>query len=147
MMCYVSKHAGVTGSLPYHEMDNNWFESMLGFDKADPTVWKPQLGINDIKSIVKDSNFDLDFLDTMSAHTTETEMMSDSSWFGDNDMANDDLYPFEEPVYQVPTPKTVPHFNIWTPTSAMFVSTISSVSSQQVLQVLFDSGGARTMIH
>ena len=118
-----------------------------GFDEAFPTVQKPQLGINDIKSIIDDSNSS--FIDTMSILTAQTANMSDDSWFGRDDIMdngmNDVIYHYgnyDAVVYQVPAAKIIPQSVDWTPASVMLASSISSATNHRVFWLLFDSGGS-----
>ena len=50
-------------------------------------------------------------------------------------------------VFQVPTVKIPMQCADWIHTLVMLASSISSAFTKHVLQVLFDSGGAKTMIH
>ena len=76
----VLMHVGMTTSLLQHNMDKNWFDSMLAIDEANPTVMKSQLGINDIKSMIDECN--LDYIDAMSTNMNVIYVMSDHSWIG-----------------------------------------------------------------
>ena len=154
--CRMPQHADMTGSLSHHEMEIDSVFPMKEFSEFFKPERKQRLGTNDIKSIINDSN--LDFIDSMSTHTAETASMSDDSWYGEEDDDMDDMddvmYHYDDyyddyygVVYQVPTVKIPTQVPDWKPTSVMLTASISSATNKRVLRVLFDSGGAKTMIH
>ena len=109
------------------------------FDEVDPDQLKAQLGINDIKSIIKDCN--LDFIETQSCRAASTDSMIDCISYNGEDMDIEDdmqdIYEFEPFVFRVPDPK-VPRIKpnddqALTPTSVMLVASMSSVTSTKPL--------------
>ena len=148
----MTEHADMTGSLTYHEIELDPVCHIIGFDEALSTMRKPQLSINDIASIINDSN--PDFIDTMLTLMAKTAIMIDDSWFGgDDDMddnMDDGIYHYDgydDMVYHIPTAKIIPQSVDWPPTSVVHASSISPATKQRFIQVLFDSGGTKTMIH
>ena len=102
---------------------------------------KESLGYNDINIV----NNDIlnDFIDDSTADTTSISTINSEEYEQEKE-----CYSFEPLIYKVPTPKTsAPRHEVAIAYSLMIVHKIHDHESPRLLRLLFDSGGARTMIH
>ena len=99
------------------------------------------LGYNYI-NIVKNGIL-IDFIDNSTAETTSISTINSEEYERERE-----CYSFETLIYKVPTPKTyAPSHKGAIAHSLMAIHKIHNHESPRLLRVLFDSGGARTMIH
>ena len=121
-------------------------------NKCEPVE---QLGRNDVKLIVDDchkkiteSDFDLVSLETDTTASLTTNSDETLEDFDFDPLEVHDQFNYEAVQYRVPTAKVqAPNFEDLMPTSFAVVGSINKQSSPELLRILFDSGGKKTMIH